>query len=120
MRFLKYEFESKEAFDTIKALHLTQEVEGETVLINGFAVVEVGYITLEAATYNEQGETITEAVLSPFYAVDILWQSIEPIEELEAFEVYPSPCGIHSFSGLSYLYDIEYYKKFPELKPIEQ
>ena len=49
----------------------------------------------------------------------MLYQTIEPLTELEAFEVYPNPCGIHSFAGLDYLYELEYYNKFPELRPVE-
>ena len=115
MRFLKYEFENKEQFDTLKDLHLTDE---DNNLI-GVAVVEVGHITIEEAILSEDGEVIKEAVLSSMYAVDMLYQTIEPLTELEAFEVYPNPCGIHSFAGLDYLYELEYYNKFPELRPVE-
>ena len=115
MRFLKYEFENKEQFDTLKDLHLTDE---DNNLI-GVAVVEVGHITIEEAILSEDGEVIKEAVYSDKFAVDILWQSIEPLTELESFEVYPNPRGIHSFAGLDYLYELEYYNKFPELRPVE-
>ena len=118
MRFLKYEFTDKEEFDSLVKKHLTHDDEAKT-LFGGFAFVEVGYITLENAIFNEEGEVVKKAVLSPSYAVDILWQTIEPSKGFEPFEVYPNPCGVHSFAGLSYLYDIEYYNKFPELKPVQ-
>lgn len=116
MRFLKYEFTDKEQFDSLIKEHLTHDDE---TLFNGFAFVEVGYITLEPAIFNEEGEVVKEAVLSPSYAVDMLWQTIEPLEGFEPFEVYPDPCGVHTFAGLEYLYELEYYNKFPELKPKE-
>ena len=42
-----------------------------------------------------------------FDAVDILWEN-EPLPEFEQYEVYPDPCGVHTFLGCEGLYEIEY------------
>jgi len=42
-----------------------------------------------------------------FDAVDILWEN-DPLPEFEPFEVYPDPCGVHTFMGCEGLYKIEY------------
>jgi hypothetical protein len=90
----------------------------ERGLINGIAVVEIGDRVVTPAELSEDGETITTpAVMKGTHAVDILWQTVEPIEAITAYVVYPNPCGIHTFAGLDHLYENEYYTKFPELKP---
>lgn len=121
MRFLKYEFADKAEFDTLKDLHLITVTDEDVHLISGVNVVEIGDIVITPAVILEDGETvITPAVMTGRFAVDILYQSIEPIAELEPFLIFPNPCGVHSFAGLDYLYELEYYSKFPELKPIEE
>ena len=117
MRYLKYEFATKAEFDTLKDTHLMEGEGEERGLISGVNVVEIGNIIITPAVISEDGETvITPAVMTGRFAVDILYR-IEPIAELEPFLIFPKPCGVHTFAGLDYLYDIEYYNKFPELKP---
>ena len=119
MRYLKYEFATKAEFDALKEAHLIEGVGGEQHLIKGVDVVEIGDIVITPAVISEDGETvITPAVMTGRFAVDILYR-IEPIAELEPFLIFPKPCGVHSFAGLTYLYELEYYNKFPELKPVQ-
>lgn len=114
MRYLKYEFATKAEFEALKASHLMEEDN----LKRGIDLVEIGDIVVTKGTYNEEGEELTPPVMTGKHAVDILWR-IEPIVDFEAFEIYPEPCGVHTFAGLTHLYEIEYYNKYPELKPIE-
>ena len=114
MRYLKYEFANKAEFEALKKSHLMNKDS----LKRGIDVVERGDLEITKAIMSEDGETvITPAVMTGKYAVDILWKTIDPITEVEAFEVYPEPCGKHTISGLTHLYEAEYYTKFPELKP---
>lgn len=46
-------------------------------------------------------------LIKGFDSVDILWEN-KPLPEFEQFEVYPEPCGVHTFMGCEWLYEIEY------------
>lgn len=118
-RYLKYEYSSKNTFTTAKKANLLDE-EGN--LLRGVSLVEIGNIVLTPAVLNEEGEVISEAIMTGKYAVDILWEdSTNPaITKMATKEIYPKPCGVHTFGGLTYLYELEYYNKYPELKPIEE
>ena len=76
------------------------------------AVVEIGNIVITPAVIKDM-EVVTPAVLSKKWAVDILFYSEVP-KEFDAFAVYPSPTGIHTFSGDDSLYLKGYCAKFPE------
>jgi len=76
------------------------------------AVVELGFLPITPAVYDGM-ELKTPAVLSEKWAVDILFYT-EPPAEFTPFEVYPSPMGIHTFSGDDSLYLKGYCAKFPE------
>jgi hypothetical protein len=58
-------------------------------------------------------EVKTKAVLSDKWAVDILFYAEVPVE-FEPFAVYPTPCGIHTFSGDESLYLKSFCAKFPD------
>jgi len=113
MRYLKYEFATKAEFDALKEAHLMTDDH----LIKGVDVVELGDIVTTPAVMDEEGNITTPAITTGRHAVDILWK-IEPIAELEASLIYPKPCGVHTFAGLTHLYEKEYYEKYPELKPV--
>ena len=104
----KYEFvdeaEANEAIDLLrnKEGNLTQ------------SVVKLGYLTITPAQYDEEGNTIKEAVVSTKYAVDVSW-SITPLESWNNAMVFPTPMGIHNF-GSSSQRD-EYAKTYCELHP---
>jgi hypothetical protein len=82
MTFAKYEFLNQAEWLTYQA-QISINDEGE-VLYSNCAVYEIGQL--------ENG-----------YAVDILWND-EPLDSFATKEVFPSPAGIHVFSGLEYLY----------------
>ena len=104
----KYEFTNEAAADV--AIDLLRDEEGNLTE----AVVKLGYLVTTPATYDEDGEELTTAVLSDVYAVDVYWNG-EPLASWEPYIVWPTPMGIHSF-GSSSSRD-EYAKTYCELFP---
>jgi hypothetical protein len=76
------------------------------------AVVELGFIVITPAVMDGM-EVKTKAVLSDKWAVDILFYS-EPPASFAPFEVFPNPCGVHTFSGDDSLYLKTFCAKFPD------
>ena len=104
----KYEFVDEAAADA--AIDLLRDEQGNLTQ----SVVKLGYLTITPAQYDEEGNTIKEAVVSTKYAVDVSW-SIEPLQSWEAYIVWPTPMGIHNY-GSSSQRD-EYAKTYCELHP---
>lgn len=100
MIFSKYEFDSKEDWEVVRAtLYKDEQLIPEVIAIH-----EIGHICFN---YDEEGCTD----LSTHYAVDILLN--EDLLRLNEFEVYPNPDGVHIFAGCSELY----LKTFCEVNP---
>jgi hypothetical protein len=93
----KYEFTNEAAADTAIAA-LPHDDEGNPT--HGHLVVKLGYLTIEPAEYNEEGEETKAAVVSDVYAVDVYWSG-EALASWEAFIVWPTPLGIHNFGSSS-------------------
>jgi hypothetical protein len=111
--FLKYEFTPSEWANLRKLIEQTSITpEGEITSYKDCAVVEIGFIVLTPAVMNGM-DIVTPAVLSDKWAVDILFYSEPPIE-FKPFEVYPNPCGVHTFSGDESLYLKSFCAKFPD------
>jgi hypothetical protein len=70
------------------------------------AVHEIGHIVTTPAVI-EAGEVVTPAVLSPLWAVDIIWAT-EPHPDFAPFVVWPSNIGKHIFSGWESDYEEQY------------
>ena len=104
----KYEFVDEA--EANKAIDLLRDEEGNLTQ----SVVKLGYLTITPAQYDEEGNTIKEAVVSTKYAVDVCW-STTPLESWDSAMVFPTPMGIHSF-GSSSQRD-EYARAYCELKP---
>ena len=104
----KYEFVDEA--EANKAIDLLRDEEGNLTQ----SVVKLGYLTITPAQYDEEGNTIKEAVVSTKYAVDVCW-SITPLESWDSAMVFPTPMGIHNF-GSSSQRD-EYAAKYCELFP---
>jgi len=115
MNIGKYEFNSAEQFNAkMDALHDIDQ-EGNEIPKIKFAFVPLGYIVLEKAIYNEQGEEVKEAVYSEGYHVDMAWFLEDTFDEEGNLEKKDHPYGwksysveldnegIHSFLGASYL-----------------
>jgi len=90
----KYEFVDEAAADA--AIDLLRDEEGNLTE----SVVKLGYLTIEPPQYDEEGNTIKEAVVSTKYAVDVSW-STEPLESWNNAMVFPTPMGIHNFGSSS-------------------
>jgi len=104
MKFLKYEFPTQAAWDSAKSTISTTDEEGNTIYNSEVvvAVHEIGNICF--ATNPETGECTD---LSTEWAVDILWQDLEPVDFV-AYKVWPEPCGVHIFAGWEAAYESEY------------
>ncbi len=107
----KYEFTNEAAADAAIAA-LPHDEEGN--VNHNHAIVKLGYLVDTPATYDEEGNELTAAVLKTEYAVDVYWDG-EPLEAWNQYIVFPLPMGIHSF-GSSSSRD-EYAKTYCELFP---
>ena len=85
---------------------IEQTEEGVTSYV-GCAVHEIGQI---CKAYDEEGNCTD---LSPMWSVDILWYT-EPKADFTQYEVWPEPCGVHTFAGCESLYLQGYCAKFPD------
>ena len=113
--FAKYEFTPTE-WATLRKLIETTTTNpegGETTTYKDCAVVELGFLPITPAVLSDKLEVVTPAVLSDKWAVDILFYT-EPPAEFTPFEVWPTPMGIHTFSGDDNLYLKGYCEKFPD------
>ena len=111
----KYTFQSEEAANAaILALGTTTDTEGNEVPNNPHSIYKLGYLVETPATYDEEGEVLTEAVLSADYAVDVVWQG-EPVEAWDANMIWCPPIGVFSAGGVASI--IEWTAKCKELHP---
>jgi len=74
------------------------------------AVVEIGFICLEWGQVDDKPVCTKQ---SDKWAVDILFYAEVP-KEFDPYEVYPNPCGVHTFSGDESLYLKTFCAKFPD------
>ena len=110
--FKKYEFTDQTEWSTFQKKIQVKSTNEEGVDVYSYkdvAVVELGNICLSK---DEEGECID---LATTWAVDILWlRTLLP--SFKPFEVYPNPCGIHTFAGCEF----EYLKSFCEVNPTSE
>jgi hypothetical protein len=98
--FTKYEFANETEWATYQAQIQETNIgpDGtESKSYVGCAVVELGNICFAT---DEEGNCTD---LSTQWAVDILWYG-EPLDSFATKEVFPNPCGVHTFSGDDSLY----------------
>ena len=88
--FRKYRFTTKAAAST-KIAALGTDEDGNAT--HGHLVVELGHEITTPATYNEEGEILTEAVYSDAYLVDVLWDG-EALSSWESSLVWCAPFGL--------------------------
>ena len=103
MKYLKFEFTDRADMLTKLADYFDEEGNAKDC-----AVVELGNIVTIPATYDEEGNELTAAIVSDKYAVDVLFYDKYP--EL-AEEVTPEPNGVHTFAGCEALYEERYNEK---------
>ena len=97
MIFNKYEF-TDEQWATIRPTLYTPTEDGETLIPEINAVVEIGHICFAWS----EGEEPVCTDLSTMFAVDMLLN--EPVDSLDAYIVWPNPVGVHTFAGDDSLY----------------
>ena len=95
--FRKYSFGSKGAATT-KLNALPHDEEGNPT--HSHAIVHLGNLVETEGTYDEEGEVITEPVLSSTYHIDVLWDG-EPLESWDSAMVWCAPLGVHTFGSSS-------------------
>jgi len=112
--FLKFEFTPTEWATLRKLIEQTTTTPdgGESTTWKDCAVVEIGFIVITPAVLKDM-EVVTPAVLSDKWAVDILFYAEVPAS-FAPFEVFPNPCGVHTFSGDDSLYLKTFCAKYPD------
>ena len=112
MKFQKFEFTPSEWATLQKDIQQTTITpSGETVTTwKDCAVVEIGFICLEWGQVDDKPVCVEQ---SDKWAVDILFYS-EPPASFAPFEVFPKPCGVHTFSGDDSLYLKTFCEKYPD------
>ena len=110
--FNKYEFTPTEWATLQKDIQQTTTTPdgGEQTTWVDCAVVEIGFICLEWGQVDDKPVCTKQ---SDKWAVDILFYA-EPSTEFEPFEVFPNPCGVHTFSGDDSLYLKTFCAKYPD------
>ena len=88
--FRKYRFTTKAAAST-KIAALGTDEDGNAT--HGHLVVELGHEITTPATYDDDGEILTEAVYSDAYLVDVLWDG-EALSSWESSLVWCAPFGL--------------------------
>ena len=97
----KYEFESKEvALEKIVALGVATDEEGNDYPTHRHAIVHLGNLVKTEATYDEEGEELTAAVLSTKHAVDVLWNGLSEHPEGWEDSAIVTANPKHSFLGV--------------------
>ena len=95
MKIGKYEFNSKEQLDS--------KIEGLKEN-HSHTIVKLGNIVLQQAEYDEEGEVITEAVLSDKFHVDVMWVGLKDHPYgWKSYSVDLDGNGMHSFLGVDYV-----------------
>ena len=111
MKFRKYEFGSKAAATTkINALGVDED--GNPT--HSHSIVRLGHLVVTEATYDEEGEELTPAVLADNYSVDVLWDG-EPVSSWDSNMIWCAPMGVHTFGSSSAIR--EWTEKCKELHP---
>ena len=88
--FRKYRVTTKAAAST-KIAALGTDEDGNAT--HGHLVVELGHEVTTPATYDEEGEVLTEAVYADTYLVDVLWDG-SPSSSWESSLIWCAPFGL--------------------------
>ena len=98
MRIYKLKYPNKEtAISDLIAKGVYQEIEGELSYSEGIhAVVEIGLIIDQEATFDEQGNLLTEPTYIEGYHFDIMTEKEIDLGENEIFPNNPK----HTFAGI--------------------
>ena len=99
MRIYKLKYTDKEtAIADLISKGVYQEIEGEMLYAEGIeAVVEVGLIIDQEATFDEQGNMLTEPTYREGYHFDIMTENEIDFGDNEIFPYKPK----HTFAGFN-------------------
>lgn len=99
MKIYKLKYTDREtAIADLIAKGVFQEIEGEMLYADGIdAVVEVGLIINEEATFDEEGNLLTEPTYREGYHFDIMTDNVIDFGENEIFPNNPK----HTFAGIN-------------------
>ena len=107
----KYSFANEAALDAA-IVALGQDEEGNAT--HPHHIIKIGHIVETPAVLDEDGEVVTEAVLSDTYAVDVIWEG-EPNEDWAANVIWCAPMGVLVSGGIETR--TEWIEKCKELHP---
>ena len=98
MRICKLKYTDREtAIADLISKGVYQEIDGELSYGNGIdAVVEVGLLIDQEATFDEQGNLLTEPTYREGYHFDIMTDNVIDFGENETFPNHPK----HTFAGI--------------------
>ena len=97
--FRKYQFGSKGAATAkINALGTATDDDGNTYPTHKNAIVHLGNIVVTPAEIDEDGNIVSEAVLSDTYHIDVLWDG-EANPDWDNQMVWCAPNGLHIFAN---------------------
>jgi len=88
--FRKYRFATKAAAST-KIAALGTDDDGNAT--HNHLVVELGHEVTTPATYDDEGEVLTEAVYADNYLVDVLWDG-EALSSWDSSLIWCAPFGL--------------------------
>lgn len=114
--FRKYEFtDAASAQSAIDALGLDDD--GNPT--HNHTISMLGHIVTAPATYDDDGNELTPAVLAANYSVDVLWRD-GVVSDWDDHLVWPDPVGVHSFgnSEANAEYTATLYALFPDRVPV--
>jgi hypothetical protein len=107
----KYEMTPSQWATARKKIEQTTD-EGSSWSDAVLGVVELGHLTITPAVYDGE-EITTPAVLSTKVAIDILWSG-EPVATFASKQVWPAPCGVHTFAGWEAAYAADFCEANPD------
>jgi len=98
IKFRKYEFNSKEEFET----HLALLNDKDGIQVESVGIVPLGHLIETEGTYDENGDEIVPAVYSDKYAVDVFWK-IKEHKDWKSFKIkLRGKKSSHTFYGWDY------------------
>ena len=105
MKIGKYAFDSKEQVkEKIKSLGVEKDENGNEYPTHNHTIVNLGNIVIQEATYDENGDVITEPILSDKCHVDVMWIGLEDHPYgWKSYAVDLNSNGMHSFLGVNYI-----------------
>ena len=116
MKIGKYEFDSKQQFETKKAsLGVAVDEDGNEYATHKHSIVELGRVVLIQGEYNDNGTELAAPILSNKYHIDVAWDLSDTYSDEGEIVKVKHPYGwashsvsidgngMHSFLGLDYL-----------------